>query len=164
MGFFDLFKSSTSVSLETAHQNSSKPVRSFQEKTYYVVGTQYYLGAISSLARVNPDWKKSGAVLASEGKVMEKIFKTNYINKPVKLVPEPQNKHDKNAIKVIISGKTVGYISREDNRKVKRILTQHDVKFISSFISGGPYKVVSENGDAVTVEKQLSIHVKIGYV
>lgn len=31
------------------------------------------------------------------------------------LVPEPQNQYDENAVKVYVSGKHVGYLSRDDN-------------------------------------------------
>lgn len=95
---------------------------------------------------------------------MVQIFKHTYLDKPVILVPEPQNKHDRNAIKVTIAGKKIGYISRDDNLKVKHILSEHKIKLVSALFSGGEYKVVSENGDAVTLENKLSIRVKISYV
>lgn len=38
------------------------------------------------------------------------------------LVPEPQNKHDKNAIRVDIDGVTVGYLSRSDARDLGKVL------------------------------------------
>ena len=38
------------------------------------------------------------------------------------LVPEPQNKHDRNAIRVDIDGMTVGYLSRSDARDLGKVL------------------------------------------
>lgn len=38
------------------------------------------------------------------------------------LVPEPQNKHDRNAIRVDIDGRTVGYLSRSDAIDLGKVL------------------------------------------
>lgn len=94
---------------------------------------------------------------------MQCVYKYQYINKPVKLVPEPSNKEDRNAVMVQIAGEKVGYISRYDNRHVKDILSHRTIIFISAFICGGPYKVISENGDIQKLEKSVSIRLRIRY-
>lgn len=40
----------------------------------------------------------------------------------VELVPEPDNKHDPNAIKVIMNGQHIGYVPKEKTADVKKIL------------------------------------------
>lgn len=159
MGFFDIFKPKKEPIRKIVQEE-----RKYQEEIFYVVGTNYCKKGIRQLACANPDYRKSGKTLASQGKHMKNIFQYSYINKPVKLIPEPKNPHDKNAIMVQIAGEKVGYISRDENLHVKDILDKHDVKFISSFISGGNYKVVSESGDVEKFEKNFFINVKIGYV
>lgn len=139
--------------------NSSK----LKEEILYVVGVQHYENNLKKLACPNPDYRKAGKTLSAEDKCMKKIFQYSYINKPVKLIPEPENLHDSNAVMVQIAGEKIGYISRDENQHVKQILSNHDIKFISSFISGGKYKVVSENGDAEKFENSISVKVKIGY-
>lgn len=136
----------------------------YHEEKFQVAGVAYHLRDIQKLAVSNPDWKKQNRFLAKHGETPRKVFRYNYINNPVKLIPEPQNPHDPDAVQVIIAGELVGYISRDDNVHVKEILFSHDVKFISAFIFGGQYKVIFSNGEAQHDEDDISAVVKIGYI
>lgn len=138
--------------------------RTLHEETFHAVGIGYYESNIGKLACVNPNWNLSATKLVSEGKVGKKIFHYNYINKPIKLVPEPENIHDKNAISVYIAGELVGYISREDNLHVHDILDNHKIIFISGFIGGGEYKIVSENKDVFQSNLDFTVNIRIGYI
>lgn len=160
MGIFSLIKNALK---EEKEGTPVDPKSSYKEEVFCVVGVIYHLPNVNKLACANSDWRKNGKTLLANGLCGKKIFRYSYINKPVKLIPEPKNPHDKYAVMVQIAGEKVGYISQEDNRHVLEILNKRQVKFISSFISGGPYKVVSENGDAVKLEKDISIRIKIGY-
>lgn len=138
--------------------------RTLKVETFRVAGSHYCEDDIMKLATANSEWKSTAKQLINSGKVNKKVFHYNFINKPVKLIPEPENPHDKNAVLVQIAGEKVGYISREENIHVKEILDNHEVKYISSFISGGPFKYANESGELVHDELALSIDVKIGYV
>lgn len=138
--------------------------RELQTETFRVVGVNYHLDSIHKLACSNPDWKCTAPQIISKGKAGERIFRYNFINKPVKLIPEPDNEHDKNAVAVYIAGELVGYISRDDNRHVLDILNKGDIKYISGFIGGGEYKVIHENKEISKFEDNISIKVKIGHV
>lgn len=158
MRIFEVIKSFvTSPASEPTQENN------YQEESFIVVGTQHNLDNIKKLATANSDWKKKKDELSQEGKMGSRIFRYSYINKPVKLIAEPKNPHDKNAIAVLIAGEKVGYISRDENSHVKNIISKHDVKFISSFISGGEYKVTYENGNMEKADSDLNIKIKIGY-
>jgi len=59
------------------------------------------------------------------------------------LEPEPDNPHDPEAVKVLLEGRHVGYMSREDARRygpAVRLLREHDrVRACDAFIGGrGP--------------------------
>jgi hypothetical protein len=153
MGLLDIIKAKV----------SPEP-RTLKIEEYTVAGTYYYENNIMKLATSNKDYKCKSKTIIDNGDAGKKIFQYNFINKPVKLVPEPKNKHDKNAVQVIIAGELVGYISREDNIHVKNILSKREVKYISSFISGGKYKVVSLNEEVFKDEYNIKIQIKIGYV
>ncbi len=129
---------------------------------YHVAGVSYYTDNIKKLACCNPDWKCTCTQLQSKGLTDKKVFRYNFINKPVKLTPE-KNPHDKNAVVVLIAGEKVGYISREENIGVRKILDKNDVKYISAFIHGGQYKVVRSNGEMFKDEDEISITVRIAY-
>lgn len=137
--------------------------REFKKEVYPVRGAHYFTENIMKLAVRNEEWQATKETLKSKCGLPARVFRYNFINKPVKLVPDPKNKHDKNAVMVIIAGEQVGYIPAESAVHVKDIIENHSVKYISSFISGGDYKVVAEN-DTTKLHDDVSIKVSIGYV
>ena len=160
MGLFDNLKNKLKKPEPAADQQD----RTLKTETFRAVGVNYYESNIKKLASVNPDWKLRNAQLIDAGKAGKKVFRCTYVNKPVKLVPEPKNPNDKNAVAIFIAGELVGYISRDENQHVLDLLKHREIKYISGFIGGGKYKVVSLNGDAVTLENSLEVNVKIAYV
>ncbi|MEA4965413.1 MAG: HIRAN domain-containing protein [Oscillospiraceae bacterium] len=133
------------------------------EDIFHVVGVSYCIDHVMKLATCNPEWEKNGRSILAQGGAGKKIYRYCFINKPVKILPEPNNSHDRDALLVQIAGEKIGYISRQDNINVKRILGKNSVKFTSAFISGGQYKVVSKNGETIKTDCDISITVKIGY-
>lgn len=111
-----------------------------------VAGTAYYMDAIDSLAVESPDWRLSAAELSSCGKINRRIYRYNYRNRPVTLVQEPRNKHDKNAVMVWIDGKKIGYIPAEYAPQVKEMLAAGKIRHMSAFIGGGESKIVYSDG------------------
>lgn len=138
--------------------------RTLTEETFHAVGVSYYENNIRKLACPNSDWALSAAKIIEDGKAGKRIFRHNYVNRPVKLLPEPKNAHDKNAVAVIIAGELVGYISREDNVHVKDILENHEIKSLSGFIGGGEYKIICEDGNISKNENGFSVNVRIKYI
>lgn len=154
MGLFDLFKKKTDEVQD----------RSLKTEIFHVVGVQYCEENIKKLACCNPDWKLTAKQIKEKGKVNQRIFRYYFINKPVKLEPEPSNKHDKNAILVIVAGEKVGYVSRSDNVHVKEIMKKREIKYITCFIGGGKYITINDDGDILRDEESITIKVKIAYV
>ena len=155
MGLFDFLKPKTSdVSLD----------RTLKKDDFTDAGVCYYESNIKKLATVRSDWKKSCKTLIKEDKAGKKIFKNDYINKPVKLIPDPTNKHDKNAVQVVIAGELVGYIPSEQTKHVKDILSKREIKYISAFISGGEYKVISLNEDIFKDSYSTKVKITIAYI
>lgn len=140
-----------------------KQTGEYTEEIFFAVGMYYYQEAIGKLAVRNPDWKQTNKALLNAGKGQQKIFRYNYIHKPVYLVPEPENPHDDNAVYVQVAGEKVAYISRAENKHVLDILQNHEVQFVSAFIGGGDYKVISENGEMLKNQDDIFVKVKIGY-
>lgn len=149
----------TSLIEPTNEHTATTPSRKLHEEVFFAAGTHYCTENINKLACANPDWKSR-----SNSLIGKPVYKYNFIHKPVKLIPEPQNPSDPNAVMVVIAGEKVGYISRDENLRVLSILQRGEIKYISSFISGGDYKVISKNGDVFRDQKSISIKVKIAYV
>ena len=138
--------------------------RTLTEENFQGAGVWHYESNIKKLACANPDWKLKKSDAAGSGKIGKKIFKHNYINKPVKLEFEPDNKHDPNAIVILIAGEKVGYIAQADNAHVRNILKNRDVKSLSAFIGGGEYKVFTEDGDEIRSSFGFSVNIRIKYI
>lgn len=137
---------------------------SLKTELFYLAGVNYYTTNIEKLACSNPAWKYTAAKAATEGLIGKPIYRYNYVNKPVKLIPEPKNLNDKNAVSVFFAGELVGYLKRDDNRHVLDILKTHDIKYISGFISGGDFKIFTTDGKTVKDSEHFNIRVKIAYV
>lgn len=146
------------------NKNHNPLKRILKEETFRAAGVYYYEDNIKKLAYLNPDWKLRSKEAIEIGKEGKRLFHYNYVNRPVKLLPEPENAHDKNAIAIFIAGELVGYISRSDNVHVKDILRNHDVKSISGFIGGGEYKVFENDGTVSKDTISISVNIRIKYV
>lgn len=158
MGFFDVFKNITKRDV------SSGAPQKLTTEDFRVAGVNYYQGNVEKLACCNPEWKDKNATIVNNGNSGKKIYRYNYINKPVKLLEEPTNPHDKDAIRVVIAGELVGYIPRENCPHVKEILGRHEIKYISSFIYGGQYKVIYDAKNAVKQDSDIAINIRIAYI
>lgn len=157
-GVMELF----SPSKKQAEQENSSLNEPITE-TFDVAGTHYCMQNIMKLATRNPDWKKTGKALVKAGYAGKQVFRYTYINKPVKLIPEPQNPHDPNAVMVQIAGEKVGYISAEEAPHVNDVLKHRKIIYISSFIGGGDQKYIEEDGTFERRDGEPYVHVRIKY-
>lgn len=153
MGLFDLFKK----------QPVEEEPRKLVKEDYTVVGVHYHPKEIQRLQDANPDWRKGGKTLAAEGKVMKRIYHYNYINKPVKIAYDDGSVYMKGALMVYIAGEHVGYIPDDDTKHVTEVLKTKSVKYVTAYISGGEYKVVSEDGSAMKMSENVRIKLRIAY-
>lgn len=83
--------------------------------------------------------------------------------KTIKLVPEPENPHDPNAIMVVHDkmGK-IGYIPRTDNVELAKFLEDcnNDVK-ITINLDGGPYKIYDDDQEKIIRKNDKPFYFKI---
>lgn len=124
-----------------------------------VAGTYYHQSEIRSLVRENPEWN-SPIPNGSQ----QRIFQFKTARKTATLVPEPENPNDPNAVRVDINGMTVGYIGREENREVLRLIKKHPNLQAQAFIFGGPYKNINFDGSVFTTPPDKSIEIRLNLV
>lgn len=116
-------------------------------ETFHVAGTSYREDAILSLAEENDDYNLSKKELIDDGMEDERIYKYYFPAMQSKLVPEPDNPHDPNAIKVLVNGVHIGYVKAGSCSHVKNLLASGKVSSYGVDIVGGPYKRVYEDDD-----------------
>lgn len=77
----------------------------------------------------------------------EEIYQYRFHPQKVELVPEPDNKYDSNAVKVIVDGVHVGYIKKGSCTHVKKLLAEDRILNINCKIGGGKFKIITEDYD-----------------
>lgn len=165
MGFFNKLKdiADTAVKVSGVIKSAKTDGRQFHDDVFYATGTTYYPDSFKKILKSNKEYKSFPGTIVKNGHAGKRIYEYLYLDTKAKLVPEPTNKHDKNAVKVCIDGKTVGYIKREETLAVKDILKKTQIEYIRAFVSGGKYKIVSLNKDVSDIEDGFSVRINIGY-
>ena len=125
-----------------------EPKKEYDVYGFKVAGTSYYeKSIIEDLADENSDYDLTKREILDDGLEDERIFKYEFFIKKVELIPEPDNPHDENAVKVIADGVHIGYVPAGKAKKAARIISTEDIKSITCEMSGGPYKKVYEDYD-----------------
>ena len=117
----------------------------FKTYNFSVVGSEYYVDNIKFVIDENILYQSSKDEL-NEG---EMVFEYDLEDRnDVQLIPELDNEYDKNAVRVDVSGKTVGYIKKGACTRVKNLLKSPDfIKYEIDYIHYGKYKELKYNYD-----------------
>lgn len=122
-----------------------------KSESFKVAGVTNYEKEIRSLLVPNPDFQLSAAQIREKYSLNKRIPELIPGKTEAALVPEPDNKYDSNAIKVLINGILVGYIKSGSCSHVKKLLKESDVRIVVAEMGLGRYKQVYE--DAVDTER-----------
>ena len=122
---------------------------------FKVAGLTYHLDDLWSLEQPNDDYDMSKREIIEDGLEDEKIYKTFWMIGKTELIPDPDNEYDPNAIKVLMDGKLVGYVPKDETAEVKKLLDSGLIKHIASDVTGGNYKIVYSDYD---LEKDKDVY------
>ena len=124
---------------------------------FKIAGVQYYSDNIGNfLIYPNDDYKlpKKELIEAYEYEEEKRIFENSFLDMKVELVPEPENPHDPNAIRVDASGVQIGYIKAGSTSHVKNLLNSPDFYKMELKMGGGNFKRLCEDEDGgYTIER-----------
>ncbi len=87
---------------------------------FSIAGMSYYVPDIIAIATPNEEYNYSDAQLVDLGR--SKVYRYRFIIHSAKLVPEPKNKVDKNAVMVVVNGRRIGYVPQENAPIVKDMI------------------------------------------
>ena len=76
----------------------------------------------------------------------DRVYEYEFYAHPA-LVPEPDNPHDRNAIRVEADGVHIGYIKSGSTAHVRKLMEEDRIKSMDIEIGGGRYKQLEENDD-----------------
>ena len=146
MGFFTKLLKKDNIHDELKGQVLPMPkAQQFKTYNFSVVGSEYYVDNIKFVIDENILYQSSKDEL-NEG---EMVFEYDLEDRnDVQLIPELDNEYDKNAVRVDVSGKTVGYIKKGACTRVKNLLKSPDfIKYEIDYIHYGKYKELKYNYD-----------------
>lgn len=121
--------------------------RKYIEHTYKVSGTSFRKENILSLSTENPYYDYTKRELIDEDMTDERIYQYDFFTARTELVPEPNNQHDPDAVKVIVDGVHIGYIKTGETKHVLNAINSKHIKRIYCQIYGGKYKYLTLSDD-----------------
>ena len=115
-------------------------------KKFKVAGVSHYEANIKQLVDENDDYSRPNSELKEDYYDGEIIRQYDCAAETVSLIPEPDNPHDKNAVRVEIDGLQVGYIKKGSCSQVKNLLNSPDFAGVRIADMGiGKYKRIRED-------------------
>lgn len=126
-----------------------------KSENFRIAGISHYVdNIVNNLATDNSDYELSSSELIEQYDAGDRIFEYDFDDKDVALVPEPENEHDPNAIRVEVRGVLIGYIKSGSCSHVKNLLKSPDFAGMDLTIGGGKFKRVYEDeNDKLRVER-----------
>lgn len=115
-------------------------------ETHKVAGTSFRHEAIESIGTPNSDYDMSASEAVESYDYGDRIYEYEFYAHP-SLVPEPDNPHDPNAIRVEADGVHIGYIKSGSTAHIRNLLKEDRIKSMDIDIGGGRYKQLEENDD-----------------
>lgn len=115
-------------------------------------GVQYCKNDLVDILDVNEDFLMKKSEILENYDEDDVIYEYDIFDGSAKLVPEPENEHDSNAIAVVAEGIKIGYVPAELCSEVRDLID--DEYSYDVAIMGGPYKkVVSDDSGNLQIEK-----------
>lgn len=126
-------------------------MKKIKHERFHVTGVQYYQGCFTDeLGTYNYDYDEKSSELKESYDVGDKIYQYDFFNLKAELIPEPENEHDPNAVKVMVNDIQVGHIKKGSCSRVKNLIKSPDFAGIDVEIYGGKYKMIVENDEGRT--------------
>ncbi|WP_161979801.1 HIRAN domain-containing protein [Streptococcus sp. S784/96/1] len=137
---------------------------------FRLMGTNYHQEEatviLSMIGKISSKWEKPNQeileYILSNYKDLYKYYRVTTTN--VELVREPTNKHDRNAVKVMVKNIFAGYLPAEIAKQVNNYLKNQKRYQISAKLSGrgGEFKTLSKNLDKVRkTKKEISFELEL---
>lgn len=118
------------------------PLDGCVQKMYHGAGMTHYMDALMEIAEENSNYTCTKRELKQFLLVNQRVYQYNFHVNTIDLVPEPENKYDKNAVKIILNGHHVGYIRSDETEGIVDLFNSDRVKRLQVVVEGGKYKIL----------------------
>lgn len=125
-------------------ETTDKP--EYKVEAHKVAGVSFRQKEIESIGVYNSDYDLSKSEIEDIYGTYTKVWQYEF-DATAKLVPEPDNPHGENAIRVEADGVHIGYIKSGSAAHVKKLIDNNLIHSIKIEIGGGKYKMITEDED-----------------
>lgn len=115
-----------------------------------VVGESFHRDAIAGLGKLSRAYYVPRDRLFGLYVEGDTVPKYEFERMEAELVPEPDNPHDANAIRVDVCGETIGYVPRYETERVRALLDEGATADVE--ITAGPDKLIRDAGGVLDFE------------
>lgn len=133
------------------------PVKDSDVFTYTVVGLSFYMDTLMSMMAPNDLYGYRKQELIDTCNTDINIYKQTIEGKQVELIPDPENPHDSNAIKVLLGGKQIGFIPANACTHILDLMKSDRIIRLAYTVEGGKYKRVNEDYDSIKDKSTYSM-------
>lgn len=109
------------------------------------------------LMEENPAYEYNTQELVDASMTDSPVYKWVPDMLPARLAPEPDNPYDKNAIRVYVGETLIGYIPKGKCLEVQKIIDDDRLLNVAYEITGGKYKLVTEDYDPSTDKSEYTM-------
>lgn len=128
------------------------------ELWFKVAGINYNKSNLESIAIKNKTYLLSDEKLLKTGKKI--VYRLHFRDLIFSMLYEPNNPHDKNAIKVMVNNVHIGYVPAELCSEIKHYISINRIKSADISVWGGDYKE-SKNGHVSMLNEPYNAEVYI---
>lgn len=146
--------------VQELEEKASKPREMIETR---VKGISYRENVVKNLLDEDSDYSMTSREIREAGLEDERIYKYIATVCDAKLIKEPENKEDPNAVAVYVYDEKIGYIGRGLAKKVGQLIDQDKVELVEATIQGGPYKILTDDGiekGEINFGCELTIYIK----
>lgn len=131
----------------------------FKEFVFYASGVDGYCSDRiydTFLCDGNPEYRLSKREMIDECLIDDKVYSLEPSFGPCRILPDPNNKHDPESLKILKGETQIGFVPDESVGAVKSLLANHPDAEIRCWITGGDYKIINEE---YSVEHDKQVYV-----
>lgn len=125
--------------------------------TYDVAGLSFYMDNLMSMMVPNYLYNYRKQELIDTCNTDINVYKQTVEDKQVELIPDPDNSHDPNAVKVLLGGKQIGFVPAANSAHILDLMGTGRIVSIAYTVQGGKYKRVDEDYDSMKDKSTYSM-------
>ena len=144
------FKIRNKIKVDEKPGDSAKQATTDKITPYPVKGVfAHEKDIFHNLMEINPEVSYTKKELIENCVAGFPVYKWIPKELPAELIPEPDNKYDPNAVRVVYGGITIGHIPRESCLDVLAVINEGRLLNVAVEITGGNFKLLEEDYDPV---------------